>query len=545
MAARTGRIPTPNFPSPLLTSINTVLQQTLNYQQTPTNPSLLNQFSPNLNPNLVISVINSQTNPLLALFFFNWAAKPNPNPNNYHHTHYCYSAMLDHLLSHNMFSTATKFLERTNNVTDFMIGKVIKAHGDRGDIRGAMDWLNKARLLEGNCELFSYNAALGVLVRANRISLARKVYDMVEKPDVSTYTVMIRGYCKVGMIDDAKKVFDEMLVKPNSITYNTIIFGLCRKGRMESAREIMEEMIVRNHGFPDVVTFTTLIDGYCKQNELEKAEKCMDEMVHWGCEPNVLTYNSMIYGLCMNGRIDEAKRMMTKMRLKGWKDDLATHTSLLKGFCIVGRSDDAINHFKEMLNLGFKPDEKAYGVVVNEYCKMGRWTEAIVLMDQMELIGLKPGINLHNSLLRVLCNLGEHGRAIRYLKKISQKNRYVNFLAYDILICSLCSVRGKMRDVEDLVVDMVSKGHRPDISMYNNMVKGYCEDGDVHMSMGMFREMMEKGFTINLESFSVFVKELCRKGKSTEVKKLFEEMCKRCPVPDVESYRKILDENLC
>ncbi|XP_043704838.1 pentatricopeptide repeat-containing protein At5g39710-like [Telopea speciosissima] len=538
----------------LVSSITSVLQS-LKHQNpgySNLNHSPLLQFSQHLNAGLVIEVIKAQNEPHTALLFFHWTSDPKPNPNNYFHTQRCYSIIVDLLLSHSMFSTAFSLLQSSNNLCDFMVGKFIKAYGDRGDIRGAIHWFDRAKTIESGRCLFSYNAILGVLVRANRINLAQAIFDQILKerlvrPDVSTYTTMIRGYCKLGMIEDAKKVFDGMLCKPNLITYNTIIAGLCRKGLVENAREIVDRMIATKDSYclPDTVTFTTLIDGYCKKGEMELAEKCMDEMEIWKCEPNTLTYNSLIYGLCLMGKVDEAKRQMTKMRLNGLKSDVVTHTSLLKGLCIVGRSDDAAEHLKEMVSLGLKPDVKSYAVVVNEYCKNGRTTEAMALLDEMKLRGINPSVSSFNELFRALTNAGEHDRAILVLKRMPQKGCSPNFLSYSNVICSLCGIKGRMRDVEDLVVNMLHRGHGLDASMYSEMVKGYCKDGDLDMAMGIFSEMMEKGFMINLQNFSLFVKELCGKGRMSDAENVFKEMVRRCTILDLASYRRILNEYGC
>ncbi|KAF3956671.1 hypothetical protein CMV_018229 [Castanea mollissima] len=456
-----------------LVSSITLLLQTLN-PQSPTISNLssapLNHFSPQLNPNLVIQVIKNQTNPYHALFFFNWASNPNPNPNNYFHTHHCYLAITDLLLSHSLFSTASSLLLNSHKLSDFMLGKVIKAFGDRGNIRSAIYWFHQAKLIENGHCLFSYNAILGVLVRANRINLAKAFYDQivkegVVKPDVSTYTTMIRGFCKMGMIKNAKKVFDEM-----------------------------------------------------------------------SCGPNLITYNTMINGF--------SKRMMTKMRLNGLKDNVATHTSILKGLCIVGNSDEAVKHLKEMVSLGMKVDVQAYGVVVNEYCKMRKPNEAISLLKEMNARCLNPSVSSFNAVFRVLVENGELEKAVLLLKQMPQMGCSPNFLSYSRIICSLCRMRGKMQEVEEVVSDLLQNGHDIDATMYNCLIKGYCEDGNEQMAMRVFYETIEKKYVISVESFSIFVKELCAKGKVIEATMVFEEMCRRCYVLDVSSYKRLLDEQL-
>ncbi|KAF7817359.1 pentatricopeptide repeat-containing protein [Senna tora] len=537
-------------PNPSLVTSITSLLQTLNPQNPhPSNLTSqpLQQFSSHLNPTLVIHVVNNQTNPYHALFFFNWASNPQPNPNNYSHTHSCYLAITDLLLSHSLFSTAFSLLHNSHNLSDFIIARFIKAFGDRGDIRGAIHWFHKVKsFLRGRC-LFSYNAILGVLVRANRVNLANAFYDQivkegVVKPNVYTYTTMIRGFCKMGMLENARKVFDEMKCDPNLITYNTMINVFCKKGEMESARRVFDRMLESKNCMPDVVTYTTLIDGYCKKGELHEAMKCMTEMAKQGCQPNVLTYNALVEGLCLNGNVDEGKRMMTRMRLNGLKDNVVTHTSILKGFCIVGKSDEAIKHMKEMVSLGMNPDVKSYGIIINEYCKIRKPYEAISLLREMRARSIKPSVSSFNAVFRVLVDLGKLQEAIVLLKQMPQMGCSPNFLSYSTVICGLCEAKGRMQEAEELVRDMVQNGHNLDATMYSCLLRGYCEEGKEEMALQTVYDIISNNYVINLESFSTFVKKLCAKGYVKEVETIYEEMRRRCPVPepDASAYKMVL-----
>ncbi|KAJ7966382.1 Pentatricopeptide repeat [Quillaja saponaria] len=533
----------------LVTSITSLLQ-TLNPQNA-SNPDSqpLKQFSADLDPILVIQVIKNQTNPYHALFFFNWATKPDPNPKCYSHTYHCYVAMTDVLLSHSLFSTAYSLLRKSQKVSDFMIGKFIKAFGDRGDIRGAIHWFQKAKSIENGRCLFSYNAILGVLVRANRVNMAKAFFDQivtegVVKPDISTYTIMIKGFCKMGLVENAHKLFDEMVCEPNVITYNTIINGFCKKGDTENARRILNRIMESKDCLPDAVTYTTLIDGYCKKGEIHEALNCLDEMVKQGCQPNLLTYNALIEGLCLSGNVDEAKRMMTKMRLSGLKDNVVTHTSILKGLCIVGKSDEAVKHLKQMVSLGKKPDVKSYGVVVNVYCKMRKPNEAISLLREMQVRGINPSVSSFNAVLRILVENGDIERAISILKQMPLMGCSPNFLSYNTVICSLCKIRGRMQEVGELVCIMLQNGHNLDATIYSCLVRGYCEDGNEEMALQTFYETIDKNYVINLETFSVFVKELFAKGKINEAKSIYEDMLRKCPVFNKRYYEMVLTDLL-
>ncbi|XP_022750054.1 pentatricopeptide repeat-containing protein At2g16880-like isoform X2 [Durio zibethinus] len=510
--------------TPLVNSVTSLLQ-TLN-PQTPNAKNLssapLNRFSPFLDPKFVTQVINKQTNPYHALFFFNWASKPNPNPKNYTHNNKCYEAITNLLLYHSLFSPAIQLLKESQKLSDFFIGKIIKAYGEK---------------------------VLGVLVKDNKINLVKTLFDNVVKkgfvqPDVSSYTTLIRGLCKVGMVESAKKVFDEMSCKPNLLTFNTMINGFCKKGDLESATLLFYKMMAEMDCLPDTVTYTTLIDGYCKKGKFEEAMKYMDKMVKGGCFPSVLTYNAIIYSLCLRGEVDEAKKMMSKMRLNGVKDNTATHLSILKGLSVAGRSKEAIEYFRWMVSCIMDLDVKAYIVVVNEYCKLRKLDEAILLPKGMRGRGINPNVSSFNSVFRVLVELRELDRAVLLLKQMPQIGSSPNFLSYRTVICSLCRAEGRMRGVEYLVNNMLRNGILIDATMYGCILEGYSRDGNEEMAVQVFNEMIGNSYVISLESFSIFVKMLCGRGMTVKAEKFFEDICRTCPVVERGSYRRVLDEHL-
>nr|AYM01010.1 pentatricopeptide repeat protein [Salvia miltiorrhiza] len=515
------------------------------------NPAKLNQFSPYLTQDFVLEVIKTQPNPYHSVFFFNWAANPIPNPNNYSHSHFCYIAITDKLISHRLFSLAADLLISHGKFSDFMKGKFIKAHGDLGHSKWCVKLFDHAKSDEfGRC-LFSFNALLGVLVKARKVKQAWGFFGNVVikssavMPDVSTYTTMITGLCKVGMAGDAEKLFDEMPER-NSRSYNAIINGLCKKGLVGRARRIFSQMEEDDACAPDVFAYTTLIDGYCKKGEIGNALNCFEEMVRNNkCEPNVMTYNALISGLCINGDVDEAKRMMSRMRLAGLRDNVVTHTSLLKGYCTAGRSDEAIKHFKEMGSLGMSLDLKAYAVIANEYCKMGRPDEAVALLREMRARGIVPILSNCNAVLRSFVKLRELEKGVRFLKQMAQWGCRPNFVSYSEVVAGLAAAGGRMQDLDDVVDDMRRDGHALDAKLYSLLIQAKCVSGDVEKAIELFEEMIGERFVIKRDSFEVFVKKLCLWGLVNKVGDLFDRMKSSCLVFDVMSYQSVLDECVC
>lgn len=149
--------------------------------------------------------------PLLSLAFFTWASSQPPAL--YSPTPSCYAAITSHLLSHSLFSAAHSLVDpaaRPDSASDPVVAVFVKAYADLGDLAGALRWFRRAVAFPVARSAFSYNVMLSVLVRANRIDLAQEVFDGMRgggkvRPDVTTFTTMIRGLCKVGLVRDARR----------------------------------------------------------------------------------------------------------------------------------------------------------------------------------------------------------------------------------------------------------------------------------------------------------------------------------------------------
>lgn len=429
------------------------------------------------------------------------------------------------------------------------MGKIIKAYGDRGNIKAAIFWFNKAKSFEKDKYFYSFNSILGVLVKANLIDLVETLFDNVVKegvvePDVSSYTILMRGLCKKGMVESARKVLDEMPCKPNLIACNTLINGYCKNGDLESASLVFDKILTEADSLPDVVTYTTLIDGYCRKGEFVEAKRCLNMMMKAGCSPNVVTYNAIIYALCLKGEVDEAKKMITEMRLNGVKDNTATHLNILKGLAVAGRSLEALEYFKWMAGCNMNLDAKAYIVVVKEYCKLRKIDEAIFLLKGMCERGFSHNVSCFNSMFRALVELNALDRAVLLLKQMPQMGCMPNSVSYRTVICGLCGTEGRMREVGYLVDDMLRYGIPVDATMYGCMLEGYSRAGNEDMAMQVFNEMIGKSYIISSESFSVFVKMLCAEGMIEKAENFFEDICRTFPVVERDGYRKILDKHL-
>nr|POE64064.1 pentatricopeptide repeat-containing protein [Quercus suber] len=103
------------------------------------------------------------------------------------------------------------------------------------------------------------------------------------EPDVITLNDVVNGLCKVGKLNKAGDVIEDMKAwgfSTNVVTYNTLIDGYCKMGRvgkMYKAESILKDMVA-NHVYPNEVTYNILIDGFCKDENVLATKKVFEEM---------------------------------------------------------------------------------------------------------------------------------------------------------------------------------------------------------------------------------------------------------------------------
>jgi len=90
--------------------------------------------------------------------------------------------------------------------------------------------------------------------------------------DVFTWTSMVFAFVQSGMLDEARRIFDEKTGK-RKMTYNVMIAGYVQYKKMDMARELFEAMPCRNVG-----SWNTMISGYGHNKDIAQGR---NEYLGW------------------------------------------------------------------------------------------------------------------------------------------------------------------------------------------------------------------------------------------------------------------------
>ncbi|KAI6700959.1 hypothetical protein NL676_015283 [Syzygium grande] len=389
-------------------------------------------------------------------------------------------------------------------------------------------------------DIVTFNSQISALCAAGKVLEASRIFrDMLSdqelglpEPNTVTYNLMLEGFCKEGMWEEAKTLGDTMKrkgelmklesyniwllglirkgnllkaqsiinemtesgVEPSIYTYNIVIDGLCKNGMLSDARTVMRSM--KSSGVsPDTITYSTLAQGYCSKGKMLEARNILQEMMKSGCFPNNHTSNFLLHSLWKEGKISEAEKLLQKMNERGYGLDIVTCNIVVHGLCLRGELDKAMeivsgmwSHGSAALgNLGNSfiglvdnandcnkccPDLISYSTVISGLCKAHRIEEAKKMFAEMINRKIRPDSVIYDAFVYALCKEGKLSSAFRVLKDMEKKDA--------------CVKAGRINDAPAILDEMIEKGVFPNITTFKILIRAFCKAGDFGLAQEMF-----------------------------------------------------------
>ncbi|PIA47892.1 hypothetical protein AQUCO_01400470v1 [Aquilegia coerulea] len=244
--------------------------------------------------------------------------------------------------------------------------------------------------------------------------------------DVLLVTTLLDVYAKVGDLDDAQKLFDEM-GKRDIATWNALIAGLAQGSRPRDALGLFKRMEVEGlkpnevtvigalsacsqlsalvegeavHRYVteegldgNVQVCNVLIDMYAKCGSVAKALGVFDSMK---CSKSLVSWNTIIMALAMHGNGSGALEIFDEMGRVGVVPDGISYLAALCACNHAGLVSDGKRLFRAMVGAGIIPNVKHFGSMVDLLGRSGRLEEAYQIIKSMPM---SPDVVLWQTLL--------------------------------------------------------------------------------------------------------------------------------------------------
>ncbi|XP_075635965.1 pentatricopeptide repeat-containing protein At3g28660-like [Castanea sativa] len=240
-------------------------------------------------------------------------------------------------------------------------------------------------------------ALIRVYVECKVLDDARKVFDEIPCLDAIQWNVLMNGYVKCNMGSETLRVFRDMLVsgvEPDEFCVTTVITACAQTGAVLQGKWIHEYVKKRNGMESDVFVATALVDMYTKCGCIDMAEEVFERMP----KRNVFSWAAMIGGLAVHGYARKSIHCLERMQVDdGIRPDGVVLLGVLVACTHAGLQEEGQLLLDDMENrYGIRPKHEHYSCIVDLLCRAGRLNEALQLIRRMPM---KPLASVWGALL--------------------------------------------------------------------------------------------------------------------------------------------------
>jgi pentatricopeptide repeat protein len=170
-------------------------------------------------------------------------------------------------------------------------------------------------------------------------------------------------------------------IRPNVITYSTMLKGHCQMGSIQTAFSVLEEMKRETKLRPDEIMYNSLLDGCAQNNLVEEGLGLLKEMQAEGVAPSNFTLSILVKMMNRARKLNNAFSLVDEITNKyGFKANVHVYTNLIQA-CISNRQlQRGLAVLETMTNERISPENRTYAILVRACISQGQYDHAIALL---------------------------------------------------------------------------------------------------------------------------------------------------------------------
>ncbi|KAJ7973190.1 Pentatricopeptide repeat-containing protein [Quillaja saponaria] len=303
-------------------------------------------------------------------------------------------------------------------------------------------------------------------------SIVRRGYDK----DVIVCTNLMRSYAGNGIIEIARRIFDDMSDR-DLVSWNSMISSYSQAGFHHEALKMYNQMKNENVGL-DGFTLVGLLASCAHVGALNIGVQMHKIAREKGFVRDVYVGNALIDMFAKCGSLDDALCVFNGMR----KRDVCTWNSMIVGFGVHGRGVEAISFFGQMLMEGFQPNSITFLGLLCGCSHQGLVVQGVEYFNLMSTkYKLKPGIKHYGCLVDLF---GRAGKLEKALKVIEDTFQYDPVLWRTLL--------GSCKIHKNVIIG--------EIAMKNLVQLGASNAGDYVLMATIYSEIKDKAGVLRMRN---------------------------------------------
>ncbi|KAK4761168.1 hypothetical protein SAY87_006061 [Trapa incisa] len=335
------------------------------------------------------------------------------------------------------------------------------------------------------------------------------VYSLGFDSNVFVSNSMVAMYGRCGEMDDARKMFDEMLARRiiDVVSWNSIMAAYTQAGDAKNTlhlfslmlRRIESNMLIR----PDVISLVNVLPAIASLGSSVKGKQIHCYAIRSGLLEDIFVGNAVLdmYSKC--GMLQEANYVFEHMKVK----DVVSWNTIVTGYSQEGKLNEALNLLVRMEEQKIELDVVTWSAVIAGYAQRGHSHEALEVFRRMQLSGSRPNVVTLVSLLSGCATAGSliHGKETHcYIIKCIL-NHHNGDLGNDIMVVNaLIDVYAKCKSIRTArsMFDLLPPKDR-NVVTWTAMIGGYAQHEDANHALKLFSELVKQNCNLKPNAFTL------------------------------------------
>ncbi|KAK6931331.1 Pentatricopeptide repeat [Dillenia turbinata] len=238
------------------------------------------------------------------------------------------------------------------------------------------------------------------------------------KPNGVTYKYLVCGFCDVGDIMEASKIWNLMVdegFEPKIDVFGKMLERLFKSNQFDEAMKLFQNMRIKRFDELGLSSYRIVINWMCKMGKISQAYVLFEEMQKRGILADNVILGSLVYGLVCKGRVREGYKIVEGIE----KPDINVFHGLIKGLLRLKMAGEATEVFREMINRGCEPIMHTYIMLLQGHLgKRGRK-------------GKDPLVNFDTIFVGGLVKAGKSLEATKYVERVMNRGMEVPRFDYN------------------------------------------------------------------------------------------------------------------
>lgn len=229
---------------------------------------------------------------------------------------------------------------------------------------------------------FSLASVISTCATISSLELGKQLYAKAIviglESDKIVSTALVDFYCKCGLIDDGRKLFDEM-IQSDEASWNSMLMGYATNGYGIEALHLFNDM--RKVGvMPTDITFTAVLSACNHCGLVEEGLKWFNAMKHkYFIDPGIEHYSCMIDLFARVGRLEEAIDFLIYMPFEA---DASMWSTILRG-CLAHGDTIMGKKIAEKITMIDPKNPDAYVQLSSIFATSGDWGRSAQVRELM------------------------------------------------------------------------------------------------------------------------------------------------------------------